>query len=51
MNFKLSNLKKDYNILLKAKEDSNNYLNNIDLYNDSTSKYLKNILYELKNMD
>ena len=32
MNFKLANLKSDYNILLKAKEDSENILKNIKEY-------------------
>ena len=45
MNFKIANLTRDYDILLKAKEDSNNILKNIDNYpelkqilNDSLSK-------------
>ena len=32
MNFKIANLAKDYNILLKAKDDSNEILNKIDDY-------------------
>ena len=39
MNFKIANLTRDYDILLKAKEDSNTILKNIDNYPE-----LKNIL-------
>ena len=44
MNFKLANLKSDYNILLKVKEEAENILKNIKEYpklekllNDSTN--------------
>ena len=46
MSFKLANLSKDYELLLKAKDDSNKILNNIDKY-----EILKNILKENINMD
>ena len=46
MNFKIANLTKDYNILLEAKEDSNNILKEIDKY-----PLLKGILKESINKD
>ena len=46
MTFKLSNLSKDYNILLKANEDSSEVLEKIDNY-----EILKNLLKENINMD
>ena len=46
MNFKIANLTKDYNILLEAKEDSNNILKEIDNY-----PLLKGILKESINKD
>lgn len=46
MTFKLANLTKDYKILLDAKDDSMNILNNIKDY-----KNLKNILKEIINID
>ena len=46
MNFKIANITKDYNILLKAKDDSNEILKEIDNY-----KYLKNILEKSLNKD
>ena len=51
MNFKIANIKNDYNILLKARDDSDEYLKNIDLYNDDKSKYLKDILYCSNSLD
>jgi len=49
MNFSLANIKNDYKILLKAKEDSNyfieKYLNNIEY------KYIKDLLAESINLD
>ncbi len=51
MNFKLANIKNDYDILLKAKEDSDEYLKNIDLYNDKTSIKLKDILFSSNGLD
>ena len=51
MNFKLANLKNDYDILLKAKDDSDYYLKNIDLYNDSIANKLKEMIYNSNNLD
>ena len=46
MSFKIANLTKDYDLLLKAKDDSNKILDNINNYAN-----LKNILKENINMD
>ena len=46
MSFKIANLTKDYDLVLKAKDDTNKILDNIDDY-----KLLKNILKENINMD
>ena len=46
MSFKLANITKDYDLLLKAKDDSNEILDNIDNY-----EILKNILRENINID
>ena len=46
MSFKIANLTKDYELVLKAKDDSNKILDNIDKY-----FILKNILKENINMD
>ena len=46
MSFKVANLTKDYDLLLKAKKDSNDILDDIDSY-----PLLKNILKENINMD
>ena len=46
MSFKLANITKDYELLLKAKDDSNKILDNINNY-----ELLKNILKENINMD
>lgn len=46
MSFKLANITKDYDLLLKAKDDSNKILDDIDSY-----EVLKNILKENINMD
>ena len=46
MNFKIANLTRDYDILLKAKEDSNNILKNINNYPE-----LKKILDDSINKD
>ena len=46
MSFKLANITKDYDLLLKAKDDSNKILDDIDSYD-----VLKNILKENINMD
>ncbi|MBO5182988.1 MAG: ATP-dependent DNA helicase RecG [Bacilli bacterium] len=46
MSFKLANITKDYDILLNAKKDSDEVLDNIDNY-----EVLKNILKENINMD
>ena len=51
MNFQLANLKKDFDILLKAKTDSDEYLKKIDLLNDKKALKYKEILYEAKNLD
>lgn len=51
MNFSLANLKNDFDILLLARDDSDNYLKNLDLYNDEVSLKYKEILYESKNLD
>ena len=45
MNFQIANIKNDYNFLLMAKDDSDEYLKNIDLYNDVKANQLKDILY------
>ena len=46
MNFKIANITKDYNILIQAKEDSNEILNEIDNY-----PLLKGVLKESINKD
>ena len=46
MSFKLANITKDYELLLKAKDDSNKILDNVNNY-----ELLKNILKENINMD
>ncbi len=51
MSFLLADVKKDYKILLKAKEDSANFLNNLDKYNDQGSINLKRIIKEASNLD
>lgn len=51
MNFKIANIKNDYSILLQTKDDSQEYLQNIDLYNDSKANHLKEILYCSNNLD
>ncbi len=47
MNFSIADLKKDFKILLKAKEDSEEFLNNY--FNMDKYSYIKNII--LKDMD
>ncbi|MCI8777549.1 MAG: ATP-dependent DNA helicase RecG [Bacilli bacterium] len=51
MNFQIANIKNDYNLLLMAKDDSDEYLKNIDLYNDVKANQLKDILYCSNNLD
>lgn len=51
MNFQIANIKNDYNILLKAKDDSDVYLKSIDLYNDDKANSLKEILYCSNGLD
>lgn len=51
MNFKIASIKSDYNILLKARDDSDEYLKNIDLYNDDKANRLKEILYCSNSLD
>ncbi len=51
MNFQIANIKNDYNILLKAKDDSDIYLKNIDLYSDDKANSLKEILYCSNGLD
>ncbi len=51
MNFKIANLKKDFKILLQAKEDSYNLLND-DFYNNIKSySQLKNIIEDLNHLN
>lgn len=51
MSFKIANIKKDYDILLKAKSDSDEYLKNIDLYKDEKAIKLKELLYFSNGLD
>lgn len=51
MSFKIANIKNDYSILLKARDDSQEYLQNIDLYNDTKANCLKEILYCSNSLD
>lgn len=51
MNFKLANIKNDYDILLRAKSDSDEYLKNIDLYSDIKTNKLKELLYSSNGLD
>ena len=51
MSFKIANIKNDYDILLKAKEDSDIYLKNLDLYNDEKALKIKDILFKSSNND
>ena len=45
MNFKIANLTRDYNLLVQAKEDSNNILKDINNYED-LDKLLKDSIYK-----
>ena len=49
MNFKIADIKKDYNMLLKAKEDSNYFLNKF--INDNKYKHIKEELSKSINLD
>ena len=49
MNFRLADFKKDFNILMKAKEDSNEFLNSELLINSNQN--IKNILDTMGNLD
>ena len=51
MNFKLANIKNDYDILLRAKSDSDECLKNIDLYSDIKTNKLKELLYSSNGLD
>ena len=46
MSFKVANIKEDFNILMKAKEDTEDLINNIDNY-----PILKQILNDSSNLD
>ena len=50
MAFKLANIKKDFNILKKAKEDSFNFLESGE-YNSSKYAYIKKLIEESNNLD
>lgn len=50
MNFKLANIKNDYQLLLKAKEDSSNFLKSPE-YNLEKYNYLKNQINNSVNLD
>lgn len=50
MNFKLADIKNDYDLLLKAKEDSQHFLKNKE-YNLEKYSYIKNKINESTNLD
>ena len=50
MNFKLADIKNDYDLLLKAKEDSQYFLKNKE-YNLEKYSYIKNKINESTNLD
>ena len=50
MNFKLANIKNDYQLLLKAKEDSSNFLKSPE-YNLEKYNYLKNQINNSVSLD
>ena len=51
MSFKIASIKNDYDILLKAKDDSDEYLKNLDLYSDEKANKIKDLLYNSNNLD
>lgn len=51
MSFKIASIKNDYDILLKAKDDSDKYLKNLDLYDDEKANKIKDLLYNSNNLD
>ena len=50
MNFKLADIKNDYDLLLKAKEDSESFLKS-DEYQDSKYDFIKNEITQSTNLD
>ena len=50
MNFKLADIKNDYDLLLKAKEDSEIFLKS-DEYQDSKYDFIKNEITQSTNLD
>jgi len=48
--FKLADIKKDYNLLLTIKEDSERFLKSND-YNKEENKHIKNAIEKIKNLD
>lgn len=50
MSFKLADIKKDYQLLLTIKEDSNRFLKS-DSYNKEQNKHIKKLIEQIKNLD
>ncbi len=50
MNFKLADIKNDYDLLLKTKEDSENFIKSEE-YNDKKYDYIKKIVIQSANLD
>ena len=50
MSFKLADVKRDYNLLLQAKEDSNRFLNSND-YIDDRNKHIRVLVEKSTNLD
>ena len=48
MSFSLADIKKDFDILIKAKEDSNDFIIN---HNDSKYDYIRSLAFEANNLD
>ena len=49
-NFKLANIKKDYNLLLTIKEESSRFLKS-DEYNSENNKHIKDLVEKINNLD
>ena len=50
MNFKLADIKKDYELLLTAKEDSKTFIKSKD-YEDINNMHIKKVVEETTNLD
>ena len=50
MNFKIANIKNDYDLLLKAKEDSASFIKSKE-YQDKQYEYIKKVIINSSNLD